>query len=231
MIRGIQKTTLIDYPGKIACTLFTAGCNFRCGYCYNKDIVCDPKSVPKISEKEILDFLENKKKYLDGVCITGGEPTLFRDKLVEFIRKVKEMGYLVKLDSNGTNPDIIRQLIEEKLIDYVAMDIKASPKKYEDVTYVKVKHEHIKESIKMIMDSGLDYEFRTTLVPDIIDEEAIRDIGKLLNGAKRFYLQQFRAQPTTIDKKYTDMEPLSMKKIESYKEILSNHIDKVGIRT
>ena len=225
--RGLQKTTLIDYPGKIACTLFVGGCNFRCGYCYNSDLVFKHLSMPQISDKEIFSFLESRTRYLQGVCITGGEPTLYPD-LIEFCSKVKKLGYLVKLDTNGTNPELLEKLL--KIVDYVAMDIKSSLDKYPDVVGVKVNIDNIKKSISLIKESGIDYEFRSTMVPDMIDKETIIKMGELLKGAKRFFIQQFKTNPKTIDKKYNSIKPLSMEKLEEFGEILKEYIDEVKIR-
>lgn len=229
MIKGIQKTTLIDYPNKIACTLFLGGCNFRCGFCYNADLVINPAKMPDFDEKEILDLLKERKKFLDGVCVTGGEPTI-HPKLGVFLRKLKEMGYDVKLDTNGTKPEVLRELISEKLVDYIAMDVKAGLINYDKAVQTIVDREKIKESIELIMKSGIDYEFRTTVVPGLIDEEEIERIGELVSGAKRFFLQQFRLNDRTISAKYSKMKSLDARRIEKFKEMMEKYADEVEIR-
>ena len=167
-IGGLQKVTLIDYPGKIACTVFCLGCNFRCGFCYNKELVLPEKtkSQIKIPEKEFFNFLKGRKNLLQGVTVSGGEPTIYED-LPDFIKKIKKLDYFVKLDTNGSNPEMLKDLIEKKLIDYVAMDIKAPliNTKYTQITGIKGILNKVKKSIKIIKNSGLDYEFRTTIVP------------------------------------------------------------------
>jgi len=229
MIKGIQKTTVIDYPDKIACTLFLGGCNFRCGFCYNSDIVLNPAKMDDIPEIEVLEMLKERKKFLDGVCITGGEPTI-HPKLGNFLSKVKELGYDVKLDTNGTKPEVLRELIAGKLVDYIAMDVKAGLLSYDKVTQTIVDKEKIKESIDLIKQSGVDYEFRTTVVPDIIDEEEIESIGELVKGAKRFFLQQFRNDKNTLSARYSKKESISKERIEKFKEMMERYVDEVKIR-
>lgn len=194
LLGGFQKMTLIDYPGKIAATVFTAGCNFRCPFCHNPELIAiDPEdmSVFREQEKKFLDFLEGRKGLLDGVCITGGEPTVQAD-VVPFMRKLKAMGFLVKLDSNGTNPEVLRQVFDEGLADYVAMDIKNGAERYAETVGTSVDMDRIRESIRLIMESGVSYEFRTTVVPGIHTEEDFDGIAELVEGAERYYLQIFR---------------------------------------
>ena len=229
MIKGIQKISLIDFPGKISCTIFLGGCSFRCGYCYNSDLVLNPASLPEYLEKDFFGFLDKRKGQLDGVCITGGEPTLYKD-LPELCRKIREKGYLVKLDSNGTSPEMLEKLINEKLIDYIAMDIKSSFDSYEKVVGVKVNKEKLKKSIELIMNSGLEYEFRTTIIPDVINENEMKKIGGMVKGAKKYFLQQFNANEKTIDKKYSSMASLTKEHIEKLKEIVKPFVKEVGIR-
>lgn len=205
---GYQKLTLIDYPGKIATTVFTVGCSFRCGFCHNPELVlpekfpCLPAGRPHSNqmEKEFFEHLEKRKGKLEGVCITGGEPTIQAD-IVEFIRKIKSMGYAVKLDSNGTMPEVLEKVFQEKLVDYVAMDIKSCPAKYLETAGIGGREdllENIRKSIKLIMESGVPYEFRTTVVPGIHSEQDFEEIAQWIKGAKLYYLQEYR-EDTVLD--------------------------------
>jgi pyruvate formate lyase activating enzyme len=202
IIKGIQKLSLIDYPGKVACTLFTFGCNFRCPYCHNPELVVDDGSPP-ISEVDVLRFLDERKGFLDGVCITGGEPTLHND-LPDFIKRIKGLGYSVKLDTNGTNPEMLRRLIGERLVDYIAMDVKAPLEKYENVVRMKVDLGKIAESVEIVK-AFPEHEFRTTVVPELLAKEDILTIAEWLKGARRFFIQQFK--PTkTLDKTFLEKQ-------------------------
>lgn len=187
---GFEKCTLIDYPGKMACMVYTVGCNFRCPYCHNPELV-DETVVHRFKEKEIFDFLDTRKKMLDGVVITGGEPTIHGDKLISFMKEIKARGFLVKLDSNGTNPEFLKQVIDEKLVDYIAMDIKSPLLKYSQTVSRPVDIESIKRSISLIMNSDVEYEFRTTILKVMLSPEDIEEIAKEIKGAKKYYLQKF----------------------------------------
>lgn len=189
---GFQKLTLIDYPGKIATTVFTVGCSFRCPFCHNPELVLRAQfPAPNKMEEEFLAFLEKRKGKLEGVCITGGEPTIQPD-IIEFIKKIKALGYFIKLDSNGTRPDVLRRIIKEKLVDYIAMDIKHAPKKYNLATGLTTDIVRIKTSVRLIMQSGIPYEFRTTVVPGIHEDEDFDKIAKWIAGAKNYNLQEYR---------------------------------------
>jgi len=210
-IGGLQKITLIDYPGKIACTVFLIGCNFRCPWCYSSELVL-PEKIKKqkrISNQDFFKFLKNRKGLLEGVVICGGEPTINND-LLDFVIQIKKLGYAVKLDTNGSNPIILKKLIKQKLIDYVAMDIKAplSVKKYGKATGNKANLNNIKESIDLIKNSKIDYEFRTTIVPDIHSREDIIMMAKQIGKVNAYFLQGFRAEKT-IDPKFKDIRPYS----------------------
>lgn len=187
---GFIKNSFVDYPNEIAAVVFTLGCNFNCWYCHNRELIDkNNKNINLIDEKEVLDFLKSRKNFLDGLVISGGEPTIYND-LKEFISKVKSLGLKVKLDTNGTNPKILQELINEKLIDFVAMDIKTSLCKYEDIIETKCNIENIKKSINILMKSDIDYEFRTTFAPDVSLED-IEEIAKTIKGAKSYAIQKF----------------------------------------
>ncbi len=229
IFKGIQKTTLIDFPGKVACTLFMSGCNFRCPFCYNKHLVFDEDTGVKITEAEVFDFFKERKGFLDGVCITGGEPTLNKD-LPAFLKKTKATGLLTKLDTNGSSPEMLKILFEKNLLDFVSMDIKSSKKGYEKAAGIKADLKKIEESIALIKNSGIDYEFRTTLVPKIHSEQDVLEIGKWLKGSKSFFLQQFNSEIDLLDSKLQGTSSFSAKKMQNFAKILTPFFDKVGVR-
>ena len=210
-IGGLQKVTLVDYPGRLACTVFLSGCNFRCPFCYSKELVLDQeiKNHPQISEDYFFDFLTGKKGLLDGCVICGGEPTIHGEALIEFLRKINKLGFLIKLDTNGTHPEVIKRLIDEKLVDYIAMDIKAPliKEKYEEACGMVVDISKIKESISIIKDSGVEYEFRTTVVPGIHTAEDIIKIANDIAPASKYFVQRFRGEKGTLDKRFEAVIP------------------------
>jgi len=218
----IQKTTLIDYPGKVAATIFTSGCNFRCRFCYNKDLV--EGTVEEISEKEVFDFLESRKGLLEAIVICGGEPTVHSD-LPEFISKIKDLGFLVKLDTNGTNIDVLRKSID--LVDYIAMDVKAPKAKYKEIVGIDC---DVQESIDLIKNSNVDYEFRTTLVPGLVEKKEIMGIVKWISPAKRYIIQNFIAQDTIIDESLRDKKSFEDQYIEGIIEEIKDSFDEVKFR-
>jgi pyruvate formate lyase activating enzyme len=226
-IKGLQKTSVVDFPGHVACTIFISTCNFKCGFCYNKDLVNDSKELREYSEEEILQFLESKRNILDGVCISGGEPTLYTN-LKALIKKIKEKGLKVKLDTNGTNPRIIKDLLDE--VDYIAMDIKSSKEKYDEAAGVKVNIDNLSKSIELIKNSKIDYEFRTTAVPDFIDEDIMEDIGIWIKGAKKYALQQFHPNKQLIDKRLEQKQPYDKETLERFKGIIIQYVDSVELR-
>ncbi len=226
-IKGLQKTTLVDYPDKVACTIFLPRCNFRCGFCYNKDLVIDYDSLLTISEERVLNFLKEKGKWLDGVVFTGGEPLLHKE-LLSFIKKVKKMGFLVKVDTNGANPKMLKELVDDKLVDYVAMDIKASLEKYDKISGVRVDNEKIKESIDIL--KNVDSELRLTCVPTLHSKEDIEKIGKWLKGNRKMFIQQFQPKEKMIDDSLLNVRPFSKNELEEFKDILSKYIEKVEVR-
>lgn len=189
MIGGLQKVTLLDFPGKVACTVFLTGCNLRCPYCHNPDLVLTKDNGKYISEKEFFEFLLSRKGKLDGVCITGGEPTLYPN-LTNLIRRIREMGFLVKLDSNGTVPEMLEHLLRERLLDYVAMDIKNAPSRYAETCGADV-IEQVKKSAALLINGDIDYEFRTTVCLPFHSPKCMEEIGRWLRGAKRYYIQPF----------------------------------------
>ncbi|MFH0779488.1 MAG: anaerobic ribonucleoside-triphosphate reductase activating protein [Parcubacteria group bacterium] len=189
LIGGLQKTTLIDYPDKIAATIFTIGCNFRCSFCHNPEIVKGISRV--IPQADVFDFLKKRKKLLDGVCISGGEPTAQSD-LIPFVKKIKRLGYLVKLDTNGAKPRLIEQLIKDRLIDYVAMDVKAPWKKYETIVSRACDIAQIKKSVDLLKQGLIDYEFRSTVLPLLHSREDILEMARQIEGADKYFIQQFK---------------------------------------
>ncbi len=229
VFKGIQKTTLIDFPGEVACTLFLPKCNFRCPYCYNASLVFGRETGISISENEFFDFLGERRDFLDGVCITGGEPTL-HSALPKFCDKVKQHGFLVKVDTNGTNPGMLKQLIEAGSIDYIAMDIKAPPEKYEEIAKVKVDKEAIKESVELIKSSGISYEFRTTVLPKFLRGDDLLSIGKWLKGSTLYCLQQFSPQGDLIDKSLKEAKRYSGEELHSFAQKLKPFFENVEVR-
>ena len=189
-IAGIQKNSFVDYPGKIATVIFTQGCNMKCFYCHNSELICHKEAPAAIDTGEVLGMLTTRRRFIDGVVITGGEPTIQRG-LLEFISDVKKLGLCVKLDTNGTNPELLAHLANNKLIDYVAMDIKAPLSRYNEICGVHINTDNIKMSVDIIMTSGIEYEFRTTFVPQLYQEDIV-EISKWIKGAGRYFLQQYR---------------------------------------
>ena len=189
-IQGLQKLTLLDFPGHTACTVFCAGCNFRCPFCHNVPLVTEIDPSEAIGEEAFFTFLEKRRGTLDGVCITGGEPLLYSD-IDEFIRKIKEKGFLVKLDTNGSFPDRLSALLEANLLDYVAMDIKNCPEKYDVTAGCAVDMAAIRKSVTLLMEGKTEYEFRTTVAAPLHTEADIEKIAEWIRGAKRYFLQNF----------------------------------------
>ena len=224
-IVGIDKLSLLDYEDKVAVVLFSHACNFRCPFCHNGTTVLEAETV--IPFEDILEYLESRKGLIDAVVVSGGEPTLMPD-LKEKIIKLRELGFLIKLDTNGNNPEAIKDLYESGLIDYVAMDIKNSFKMYPVTVGVKNAYlDKVSKSIQYLMSSGIDYEFRTTLVDEFHDAQCIREMGETLKGAKRLYLQKFVDRESCIQR---GLHQVSKEKAELFLEILKPFIDKVSLR-
>ncbi len=229
-IGGLQKLTLIDYPGRIAATVFLIGCDFRCPFCYSPELVLPEKikNQPRIPEKDFFDFLKERKKLLEGVVICGGEPTIHQE-LPVFCGKIKKLGYLVKLDTNGSNPEMLKRLIKEKLIDYVAMDIKAPREKYSEAAGVKVDIKKIEESIKILKNNKIDFEFRTTVVPTFHKKEDILKIAQWIGPAKKYYLQNFRPEKT-INPKFEKIKPYSQEYLLEIQKTVSPFFEVCQVR-
>ena len=231
-ISGIQKVTLIDYPGKVACTLFLFGCNFRCGFCHNPELVLG-SIKKKFSKEEVLGFLEKRKEKLEGVCITGGEPLVSLDKY--FLREIKNLGYSIKLDTNGSFPEKLKEIIDEGLVNFIAMDIKGCKEDYSEIVGVKIEIEKIEESIKLIVTSGLDYEFRTTIVPEIHDEQNVKEMCKWIFGLagrkpKKYCLQGFANNGKFVDSGYQKVKNVNEERLKELKEIVGKYFEDVEVR-
>lgn len=225
IIGGLEKLSILDYPGHLAAIIFTQGCNFRCHFCYNPKLVLSregedekykkEKGFSPLSTEDLFLFLERRYGRLDGVVITGGEPTLHPD-LPSFIGKIKKIGYDVKLDTNGTNPKMLKELIDSKLIDYIAMDLKAPFDKYENTVSVKVACNDLEKSVKIIIKSGLPHEFRTTVVPGLLVKEDFKAMGKIIKGANNWYLQKFKSDTDLVDQNYREKKAYSDKEMKEF---------------
>ena len=227
-IGGLQKVSLIDYPDAICAVVFLQGCNFQCSYCHNPQLV-DPKLFgPCLDERKVLEFLGTRVGKLDAITITGGEPSIQKD-LIRFIRLVKKMGFAVKLDSNGSQPQVIKELLEENLLDFIAMDIKAPLEKYKSIVKVPVDTQSIQESVKLILKSRIPHEFRTTVVKSQLTAKDILEIAKLISGAKRYALQKF-APTKTLDKKFLKEKTYPDDELEKIKIRLEKEIPSVMVR-
>ncbi len=212
VIKGLQKTTLLDFPGKVACTVFTGGCNFRCPFCHNASLVIAPNTSDSISESELFAFLNKRRSILDGICITGGEPLLQKD-IESFIIKIKDLGYAVKLDTNGAFPEKLRDILTGGLVDYVAMDIKNSKDKYSLTCGTEVDTYKISESISLLIGGDIPYEFRTTVVKELHTPQDIEKIGEWISGAERYFLQSFIDSGDIIGSDLSAYTPEEMKQI------------------
>ncbi len=227
-IGGLQKVSLIDYPGQISAIVFTQGCNFRCQYCHNPELV-DPKLYqPCLPEKDILDFLATRRGKLDAVTVTGGEPSLQED-LVPFIQKIRKLGFAVKLDTNGSRPDVIARLFEDNLLDFIAMDVKAPAEKYRNVVKAPVETDAVCESIRLVTSAKIPHEFRTTVVETLLTPQDILAIAREIKGAKRYALQKFQPGPT-LDKKYAKGKTYSDEEFAKLKGKLEKEIPLIIIR-
>lgn len=226
-IYGLNKTTLLDYPQHVAATLFTGGCNFRCPFCHNGGLVVDPDSQPQIPEEEIFTFLQKRKSILTGICITGGEPTLQPD-LADFIRRIRSLGYLVKLDTNGYRPEVLSQLLAEKLLDYVAMDIKSSPEHYARTAGLnQLDFSLIEQSAALIRNAGIAYEFRTTVVRELHSLTDFIQIGQWLAGSSAYFLQSYTETGQVLQPGF---HPCTKKELLDFAQALKPFIPNTALR-
>lgn len=210
---GMQKMTLLDYPGYVACTLFTGGCNFRCPFCHNALLVLDLDENYTIPEEEVLAFLKKRQGLLDGVCVTGGEPLINKD-IGDFLSKVKELGFKIKLDTNGTNPALLKELVSQNLVDYVAVDIKNSPEKYAETVGLKsFDMSPINETVNFLLSGAVDYEFRTTVTKQFHTEKSMEEAARFIRGAKRYFLQNFVDSGNLIGSGITGQSKEEMEKL------------------
>ncbi|MDO8668886.1 MAG: anaerobic ribonucleoside-triphosphate reductase activating protein [Candidatus Buchananbacteria bacterium] len=225
LIGGLQPVTLLDYPQKVAAIIFTVGCNMRCPFCYNPSLVLSSQieKVKTIKEIDIINFLKKRLKYLDGVVITGGEPTLQSD-LFSFCQKLKKIGYLVKLDTNGLRPEVLKKILDNKLIDYIAMDIKGSEENYNQAAGVKIDFNNIKKSIALILGSGLPHEFRSTLVRGLHSSADVVKMSQLVSGADKYFLQGFRKNRNLVDP-YFSGRNFSSKIMNEFKDSASAYVE------
>ena len=226
-VRGLQKLTLLDFPGKTGCTVFLGGCNFRCPFCQNSELIAPTKDSYEIPEEEFFAFLKKRQGILDGVAITGGEP-LINKGVEDFIKRIKDMGYLVKLDTNGTFPKVLKSLGDQKLVDYVAIDIKNSKEKYAETVGLKTLDlEPIYESIDYLMNGEVDFEFRTTVVKQFHEKEDFVKIGEWLKGDEKFFLQQYRDSEFVLQ---SGLCAHSDETMHEFEETLRMYIPKTQVR-
>lgn len=226
VIGGLQKMTLLDYPGKIACTVFLPGCNLRCPYCHNSALVIPEKLTEGFPQEELLTFLQKRQGKLDGVCITGGEPTIHRE-LPQLIRRIKDLGFLVKLDTNGSNPGMLEDLIREGLIDYAAMDIKNSPAWYQKTCGGISILEPAGKSLELLKTDAIDYELRTTVCKPLHDSASMESLGQWIQGAKRYFIQNFEDSGDLVG---TGMKPFSQRELEEFLNIVRAYVPEAHIR-
>ena len=232
MISGLQKMTLLDFPGKVACTVFLQGCNYRCPFCHNSDLL-PGKGEPLMTRQELIGFLKKRQGLLDGVCISGGEPTLSPD-LPELLRAIKSLGFAVKLDTNGSRPQILKKLVAEGLVDYVAMDVKNSPQRYaETVGLTRFDLGPTEESLRYLIDGTVDYELRTTVVRPLHDEASIQDMGEWLGGLvpgkkpRNLFLQYFVDRESVL---FAGLSPALPGEMQRLSELLQQHCEQVSVR-
>lgn len=225
-ISGFDKLTLLNYPNKVACTIFTKGCNFKCPFCHNAELLDINNDYSTIDESVIFTYLEKRKGLLDGVCISGGEP-LIQKGIKEFIKKIKDLGYLIKIDTNGSNPQILQELIDEKLVDYVAMDIKNTWDKYNLTAGCNIKLDNIKKSIDIMENSPIDYEFRTTIIKKFHNIDDIKEIGQMLKNKSKYYLQNFVKSDGVLNK---NLMPFTIDELKDMQKKLKKDYPNITFR-
>jgi len=228
-IKAFLPASLIEYPGHIADVVYVGACNFRCPYCYNVDLVLRPEQLPDIELAHILQRLEARRGFVDGLAVTGGEPTL-QPGLMAFLADVRQLGMAVKLDTNGYRPDVLQECLERGLVDYVAMDVKSSLGRYELAAGVPVEPRRLQQAIKLILSSEIDYEFRTTVVPGLVTLQDVKAIVELIAGAKRYYLQCFRPGETVGGDWDAPVAPPSAESLQEMAELATSRVQEVGIR-
>ncbi|MFH0776937.1 MAG: anaerobic ribonucleoside-triphosphate reductase activating protein [Patescibacteria group bacterium] len=237
-IAALQKLTLLDFPGRTACTVFTLGCNFRCGFCHNPELVLPEKFPKLILEEKFFEFLDRRKGLLDGVCITGGEPTLQKD-LLEFCKKIRKRGFTVKLDTNGSQPEILEKLFRAGLLDYVALDIKASPENYSKIAGVDQPSprlrqasifEKVRASKNLIAQSGVEYELRTTVIRELHDEKELQKILEFIRGAPKYFLQNFSNRGGCLNPAFEKLHGFTNSELEKMCERAREFVGECGIR-
>ena len=232
MISGLQKMTLLDFPGRVACTVFLQGCNFRCPFCHNSELLMG-NPQPLMGVEDFLQFLKSRRGLLDGVCISGGEPTL-RSELPDFLERIQALGYPVKLDTNGSHPEVLKALVSRGLVDYVAMDVKNSPARYPEILGLpSAPMDCIEESLRFLMSDAVDYELRTTLVQPFHDAGSVREMGQWLaelvpgKKPKQLFLQSFVDRDTVV---FSGLSAPQPETVEQYADILAPYVEKVTIR-
>lgn len=226
-ILGIQKLSTLDFPDQLACVIFTGGCNFRCPYCHNPELVLPAPDAPTLDPEKVLAFLRERQGKLDGVAITGGEPTLHAD-LPELIQKIRDLGFKVKLDTNGTNPAMLAELLQKKMLDYVAMDLKYPIRRYAELTHYP-DITPIQKSLKLLLDSKIDYEFRSTITPRLHSEKEIEAMGQDIRGAKNWYLQNFRPGKT-LDPSFSQERAFTNAELQTLQQIGAKYVTNCVIR-
>jgi len=229
LLGGLQKLSLIDYPGRVAATVFTVGCNFSCPFCHNPELVKvgSDRLQMYLPEEDFFEFLEQRQGLIEGICISGGEPTIHQD-LPAFLEKIKSAGFLVKLDTNGTWPSVLKDLVSKKLVDYVAMDIKAPLERYHEIINAEVDLEKIHESVQLVR-ALPDYEFRTTVIPDFHKKEDFLSIARWLDGAKRYYIQQFKPE-NALDPAFAKMRPYEDQILAEFCQVIKPYFEICEVR-
>ncbi len=227
-IKGFQGTSLLDFPGRIASLVFWGGCNLTCPFCHNPPLVLEPESYPDLDPADLLADLADRKSFIDGVVVSGGEPTL-SSELLPFLQEVKALGLLVKLDTNGLAPQLIAELIDKQLIDYLAVDLKTSPERYPELHSGVVSPDKFVETLRLCADAPVEVEYRTTCVPGWVDEDVISTLGELINGARLWALQQYHPEHALCEKTQK-LIPYSVEQVQSFAEIAGNYAQKVIVR-